>query len=97
MSLPCVSLHLMISKVARMVTIADQTDASAKCLPGQIRRPAPNAYSILSSLSSPAASKKRSGQNSSGLAYLASLRVMALDKLRLIAANDRGLFTKHSR
>ena len=80
-----------------MVTIADQIDASAKCLPGQIRRPAPNAYGTISSLSSPAASKKRSGQNSSGRAYLASLRVMALDKLRLITANECGLFTKHSR
>ena len=37
-----------------------------------------------------------SGQNYSGLAYLASLRVMALDKLRPITANDCGLFTKHS-
>ena len=57
---------------------------SAKSLPGQIRFPYPNAdINVGSSRTVPSRSRNRSGLKTSGSGYLAGLRKIALEELKL--------------
>ena len=62
--LPSAPIFFLMSRVANEFETVMKRETSATCLPGQIRRPKPNAYARGSS--SGFGPRKRSGRNSSG-------------------------------
>lgn len=67
MGFPSLSLALSMLKVARTMAMVMNSDASASSLPGQMRRPNPNA--MLCGSNSGLSPRKRSGLKSSGFLY----------------------------
>lgn len=73
-STPFLSKGFNILNTANTLAITPQTDGSPKCLPGQLRRPNPNARFALMplGLSEPSSLRNRSGTNSCGFENLDS-------------------------
>ena len=72
-SMPSTSFGFEMSNMANMVDIEDHMDVSAKCLPGQMRRPNPNVRcSIMFGRRDQSSARNCSGMNLSGFGYLDS-------------------------
>lgn len=90
---PAPPLGAVTSRVAKIQAIRSQMEVSARCLPGQIRRPKPNTKSLGSIIFLRRSSLMfiyRSGSNSSGRGKSSGLRDIALEILGSEGVTGRG-------